>query len=294
MIDVPFVQRLALGTAQFGLAYGINNNVGKPASAIVAEILLEAANAGITTLDTAAAYGDSETVIGTELAAHALTFELITKVGAAPRPNVTRQIDDSLARLRQSTIHGVLFHSFTALQQHPDAYDALLDARASGRIKCVGVSLYHPWEAEWLLDKGWPLDIVQVPFNALDQRFAPLMPELAHQGIQVHARSAFLQGLLLRQPATVPPFFEPLRPKLELLHRIANEIQVPLAAALLLFAAYTPGVARVVIGVDSRVNLRENLAAAQYVYAVKTLYAAFQPLAENSDSFILPYTWPPR
>lgn len=294
MIDVPFVQRLVLGTAQFGLAYGINNESGKPTSASVAEILLEAANAGITALDTAAAYGDSETVLGAQLAECSWKFDLITKISAATRANVTQQVDSSLARLRQPTVYGVLFHDFGALQRHPEAYDALLEAKAAGRTTCVGVSLYHPWQAEWLLDKGWPLDIVQVPFSVLDQRFAPLLPDLARKGVQVHVRSAFLQGLLLRNPTTLSPFFAPLRLKLELVHQMAAEIQVPLAAALLLFAAYTPGVARAVIGVDSSVNLRENLAAAQYVPTIGTLHAAFRPLAENTDTYILPYTWPPR
>lgn len=289
-----FVQRLALGTAQFGLAYGINNNNGQPTPAVVEAILVEAAAAGITLLDTAAAYGDSELRLGSVLAEHPHSFALITKLAANPPADVTSQLAASLVRLRQDKVWGVLFHNFEALQKQPSAYSALVEAKAAGKIQRIGVSLYYPWQAEWLLNQQWPIDILQVPFNVLDQRFGLWLPELAQRGIEVHVRSAFLQGLLLRNPSVLPPFFAPLQAKIEALNQLAALAQVPLAAALLLFAAYTPGVARVVIGVDSVANLRENLEAAQYVHALAGLQEAFRSLAETEDTFILPYTWPSR
>jgi aryl-alcohol dehydrogenase-like predicted oxidoreductase len=289
-----FVQRLALGTAQFGLAYGINNDQGQPTPAVVQTILAEAATAGINLLDTAAAYGDSELRLGSALAEHPHPFALITKIAAGSPVEVNIQLTASLNRLRQSQVFGVLFHNFEALQKQPIAYAALIEAKAAGKIQHIGVSLYHPWQAEWLLNQQWPIDILQVPFNVLDQRFGPWLPELAKRGIEVYVRSAFLQGLLLRNPSTLPAFFSPLKPKIATLRQLAATAQVPLAASLLLFAAYTPGVARVVIGVDSVANLRENLAAGQYVHASHQLQDSFQSLAEKEDTFILPYTWPPR
>jgi aryl-alcohol dehydrogenase-like predicted oxidoreductase len=161
-------------------------------------------------------------------------------------------------------------------------------------VACIGVSLYHPHEAEWLLAQGWDLDLVQVPYNVLDQRFAAVLPQLAARGVEVHVRSAFLQGLLLREPASLPAFFHPLAPKLQHLRALLDEAGVPLAAALLLFAAGAPGVTRVVIGVDSVANLHENLAAARWLAAAESLRPALTELAEPTDTFILPYAWPPR
>jgi aryl-alcohol dehydrogenase-like predicted oxidoreductase len=204
------------------------------------------------------------------------------------------QLAASLARLRQNKVSGVLFHNFEALQKQPGAYSALVEAQAAGKTQRIGVSLYHPWQAEWLLNQKWPIDILQVPFNVLDQRFGSWLPELAHRGIEVHVRSVFLQGLLLRNPSELPSYFAPLQPKIEALHQLAAIAQIPLAASLLLFATYAPGVARVVIGVDSVANLRENLAAGQYAHASDYLREAFGSLAEKEDTFILPYTWPPR
>ena len=286
-------QRLALGTAQFGLAYGITNTAGQPTPAAVAEVLAAARAAGLTLLDTAAAYGNSEARLG-ELAEEAAGFQIITKIGVGPPAQVAQHLAESLARLRRARLYGVLFHAFEPLRAEPAAWQALQAARAAGQVARIGVSLYHPHEADWLLAQGWKVDLVQVPYSVLDQRFAAVLPQLAARGVEVHVRSAFLQGLLLREPTALPPFFQPLAPKLAQLRALAAAAQVPLPAALLLFAAYAPGVARAVIGVDSVANLRENLAAEPYVRAAEALRPALTALAEPNDTFILPYAWPPR
>jgi aryl-alcohol dehydrogenase-like predicted oxidoreductase len=286
-------QRLALGTAQFGLAYGLNNEAGQPALAAVAEVLAAARAAGLTLLDTAAAYGNSEARLG-ELVGADSNFELITKLPAGPPAQVAQQLAESLARVRRPRLYGVLFHAFGPLQAEPAAWQALQAARAAGQVTRIGASLYHPHEAEWLLTQGWDVDLVQVPYNVLDQRFAAVLPRLAARGVEVHVRSVFLQGLLLREPTDLPEFFQPLAPKLRQLRALAVEAGVPLPAALLLFAAYAPGVARAVIGIDSVANLHQNLAAAAYLAAAERLRPALAALAEPTDTFILPYAWPPR
>jgi aryl-alcohol dehydrogenase-like predicted oxidoreductase len=288
-----FAQRLALGTAQFGLAYGLNNRAGQPSTEAVAKVLAAAQAAGLTLLDTAAAYGNSEARLG-ELAGDNPAFEVITKLPAGPPAQVAQQLAESLGRLRREKLYGVMFHAFKPLQDAPAAWQALQAARAAGQVARIGVSLYHPHEAEWLLAENWDINLVQVPYNVLDQRFAAVLPRLAARGVEVHVRSAFLQGLLLREPAALPDFFQPLAPKLTQLRALAAEAGVPLPALLLLFAAYAPGVARAVVGVDSVANLQENLAAAQHAEAAEILRTALSNLAELTDTFILPYAWPPR
>ena len=286
-------RRLALGTAQFGLAYGLNNQAGQPSNAAVAGVLATAQVAGITLLDTATAYGNSEARLG-ELVGDNPTFEIITKLPAGPPAQVAQHLAGSLARLRRERLYGVMFHAFGQLRAEPAAWQALQAARTAGQVQRIGVSLYHPHEAEWLLTEGWDLDLVQVPYNVLDQRFAAVLPRLAARGVEVHVRSAFLQGLLLRDPAGLPAFFQPLAPKLTQLRALTAAAGVPLPAALLLFAALAPGVARAVVGVDSVANLDENLAAAAYLAAAEQLRPALTALAEPTDAFILPYAWPPR
>ena len=295
--SADLVGRLALGTAQFGLDYGINNTAGRPTDTTVQDILRTARAAGITLLDTAVAYGDSEARLGVITfgqEGESPAFEVVTKLAAGPAPQVLHQLQESLLRLRRRSVYGALFHGFGAFRQEAGAWPGLRQARASGLVQRIGLSLYHPQEAEWLLETGLDVDLVQVPFNMLDQRFGPLLPELARRGVEVHVRSAFLQGLLLRTPQNLPAFFAPLRPKLERLHDLARAAEVPLPALLLHFAAYAPGVARVVIGVDTAANLRENLAAAAYQEQAEQLRPTLREMAETTDDLILPYAWPPR
>ena len=295
MSSADLAARLALGTAQLGLAYGLNNAAGRPNDAAVEAILSAAAEAGLNLLDTAAAYGDSEARLGQWLAARPDSdFQIITKVAAAAPATVAAQVRESLARLGRKGVYGLMFHGFGGLRAEPAAWEALRAARAAGQARRIGVSLYHPAEAEWLLRSGLDFDLVQVPYNVLDQRFGPLLPALARRGVAVHVRSAFLQGLLLREPAHLPAFFAPLAPKLARLRTLAAGAAVPLPALLLLFAAGAAGVARVVVGVDSAANLRENLAAATFADAAETLRPALQALAEPPSDLILPYAWPPR
>ena len=291
--NASFAQRLALGTAQFGLAYGLNNQAGQPSETAVAELLAAAQAAGLTLLDTAAAYGNSEARLG-DLAGQNPAFNLITKLPAGPPAQVTQHLAEALVRLQRPRLYGVMFHAFGPLRAEPTAWQALQAARAAGRVARIGVSLYHPHEAEWLLTQGWDINLVQVPYNVLDQRFATVLPRLAARGVEVHVRSAFLQGLLLREPTALPDFFLPLAPKITQLRALCTAAKVPLPAALLLFAAHAPGVARAVIGVDSVANLHENLAAAHYLDAAEKLRPALAALAETTDHFILPYAWPPR
>ena len=292
-----FVGRLALGTVQFGLDYGINNTAGRPTDATVEAILETAQAAGLSLLDTAAAYGDSERRLGAWLSQHdGITppFQLVTKLSAAPAAQVHQQLQESLGRLRQTHLYGVMFHDFNTFRQHPTAWAGLQQARAAGVVTRIGVSLYHPEEAEWLLAQRLDVDLVQVPFNVFDQRFSSVMPKLQQHGVEVHVRSAFLQGLLLREPTTLPPFFAPLANKVAQLRAFAEQAGIPLPALLMHFAAFTLGVNRVVIGVDTAANLRDNLAAAHYRMQAEQVRPALQLLAEKTNKYILPYAWPPR
>ena len=293
MTAAEFRQKLALGTAQLGLAYGINNTQGRPDDATVAGVLTAAQVAGLTLLDTAAAYGDSEARLGQWLSRQPGSFAVVTKVAAAAPAVVRAAVQASLERLQQPRVYGVLFHDFNALQQQPAAWQGLQDSRAAGLTARIGISLYHPWQAQWLLDRrGWDFDLVQLPYNVLDQRFGPLLPVLAARGVEVHVRSAFLQGLLLRPLQALPAYFEALRPKLTRLRHLTAEAGIPLEAALLLFAATAPGVARVVVGVDTADNLQANVAAEQYLDVFAALRPALAELHETAEELLLPYRWP--
>lgn len=261
------VSRLALGTAQFGQAYGVANSCGQVAPHAVAAILQLAAGQGVDTLDTAIAYGGSEAALG---AAGVSAWRVITKLPALPEGTgdvarwVREQVQGSLARLRVAQLDGLLLHRPADLLGPCGGRlrDCLAGLKAAGMIAAAGVSIYDPRE----LDELWPQwqpEIVQAPCSVLDRRLlhSGWLPRLQRQGRRVHLRSVFLQGLLLMPAGRRPAFFARWQGLLDRwLAWCAARGVSPLQAALG-FVCAVPGAERVIVGVDSPEQLREVLVA---------------------------------
>jgi len=257
--------RFALGTAQFGLKYGVANLTGQVGQSEVAAILNRARAAGIDTLDTAIAYGQSEASLGR---AGMTGWHVITKLPPLPHDitDVPRWIDDqiggSLRRLGITQLEAVLLHSSRDLfGPHREAYlRALNEVKSAGLARALGVSIYEPAE----LDDVWPIwrpDVVQAPCNVLDRRLirSGWLERLSFHGVRVHVRSAFLQGLLLIPPERRPDGFEQWSTILDRWTAWCNGRGVlPLQGALA-FVRSLNGVEFVVIGVDAVQQLQQIL-----------------------------------
>lgn len=201
---------LGLGTAQFGLDYGIANDRGICPPEDVAAILAAAAASGIGVLDTAPAYGAAEQVLGQVLpAAH--RFRIVTKTphlgGLRDDGGIRRAVLDafaaSRAKLRRDRLAGLLTHNANDLLRPggPALWAAMAELKRAGEVERIGASVYSAGQLDAVLDR-YPLDIVQLPWNAVDGRIGPpVLAALAGRGIELHARSVFLQGLLLAPPA---------------------------------------------------------------------------------------------
>jgi aryl-alcohol dehydrogenase-like predicted oxidoreductase len=245
--------RLVLGTAQFGLEYGIVNRNGKLSDSEAGSILSLARRAGVDCIDTAPAYGDAEEVLG-RLCIKG--FNIVSKVralrGAQARDAIASSGWRSIERLRCGRLHGLLIHAADDLTGPfgDKVYAGLLAARDAGITERIGVSVYDPAELEVVFDR-FPVDIVQCPFSVVDQRFGESIARMADHGIAAHVRSVFLQGLLLQPPDSLPPRFAPMAENLTEFHaRLEHSEMRPLEAALA-FARDWPGVECVVVGATS-------------------------------------------
>jgi aryl-alcohol dehydrogenase-like predicted oxidoreductase len=255
--------KLAIGTAQFGLDYGINNPRGQVSLEDAATILKEARDHGVDTLDTAIAYGNSEQRLG-EIGIDG--WQIVTKLPPVPeecpdvRGWILSTVEQSMIRLKTGRIHGLLLHKPSQLlEQHGNAiHDTLSAIKHDGRVDKIGISIYDPEELERILLR-YPLDLVQAPFNILDRRLCDSgwMERLHGLGVELHVRSVFLQGLLLMNTT------ERLRrfPRWKSLWQVYDEwlengTHTPLEACLA-HALSFPGIARVVVGIDSPLHFRE-------------------------------------
>jgi aryl-alcohol dehydrogenase-like predicted oxidoreductase len=285
--------RLGLGTAQLGGAYGLAGRGAAVPPAEVRAILQGARGHGIGLLDTAPAYGTAEQVLGS-LQPLAAAFAIVTKTPAGGgAAGVRPGLRASLARLCAPRVAALLVHDRRELlADSGDALFAELAAlRDEGLCERIGVSVYHPEEA-LALTARYPLQVVQLPLNVFDQRAhaSGAGAELAARGVEVHARSAFLQGLLLLEPAAVPAALAAARRPLQAFRERARSLGLTPVAAALGFAAAVPGVAVVVCGVDSLAQL-EQLAAAR---DGTVRPADFADLAVHDLGLVDPSRWPAR
>lgn len=261
--------KLALGTVQFGLAYGVANTQGQVSLPVAAEILRAAQQAGIDTLDTAIAYGNSEDCLG-QMGVE--SFRVISKLPALPSDVadvstwVAQHVAGSLARLKLDRLDGLMLHRpADLLGVHGRALAEALDhVVSSGQAQAVGISIYDPTE----LDQIWPIwqpQIIQSPLNVFDQRLisSGWLARLADAGVRVHTRSAFLQGLLLMPEAQRPAYFAPWQAVLADFTAWCRTADVSPLQACLSFAQSFAAVERVVFGVDQVEQLNQIVAAAQ-------------------------------
>lgn len=258
--------KLALGTVQFGLNYGISNAIGRTPADEVGRILDKARLAGIDTLDTAAAYGDSEQALG-EIGVGG--WKVVSKVPSLPdssvngRKWVVKNVHQSLARLRVDRLDGLLLHSASDLlkEQGLNIVAGLREVKAEGLVGKVGYSIYSPYLLTELF-KIMPPDLIQAPFNILDQRLVKSgwLGRLADAGIEVHIRSVFLQGLLLMARDKRPAYFDRWDDLWQRWDALVDEHGCSALPVCLGFAKAQQGISRIVVGVEVQLHLEQLLA----------------------------------
>lgn len=267
--------RLALGTVQFGLPYGVANRVGQVSRADAAAILAAAHAGGLDMLDTAIAYGESEACLGVLGVNH---WRVISKLPTLPDdcPDIAgwvkMQLDGSLHRLGVDRLYGLLLHNPLQLlgPAGKELATALVKARENGQVERIGVSIYSPDDLVATY-KVLPIDLVQAPLNLVDRRLVDSgwLSRLADDGVEVHTRSSFLQGLLLM--SNVPQCFSPWQTLWARWHGWLAAHPGQAVAGCLAYPLSYQEVSRVVVGVDSMAQFAELLAASQSLLPDNTL-----------------------
>ena len=292
-----FAGKLGLGTVQWGMPYGIANRTGQPDDQQVSTMLARAKAAGVLVLDTAHDYGTAEFTIGGLAASGGLRcvtktpYLRVQAVTPGELATFSSSFSESLCRLGTRHVHGLLVHDAGNLLSPGGErlWDWLQTEKAKGRVRKVGASVYRPDQLSELLDR-YPLDIVQLPLNVYDQRFlsSGLLARLDTLGVEVHARSAFLQGLLLLDVCELPVMFHAVRAHHDRWRQsVGGERRCVLAAALR-FCLERPEVDYVIVGADNDLQLAEILAAAKDERTATVEYASF---ALSDDRVLDPSKW---
>jgi aryl-alcohol dehydrogenase-like predicted oxidoreductase len=282
--------RLALGTVQFGLDYGISNTNGKVSTDEVSKILSTAQANNIALLDTGCVYGNSEQVLGEQLAGSNHQFDIIDKIPDLETngQSITQSIEKSLSLLNVSSIEGLLLHNAADLTD--DTYKELQSLKSQGLIKKMGISVYHP-KTTFELEKRYELDIVQLPMNLFDQRFVQTgcIDWLKEKGVEIHARSLFLQGLLLMNPRKLSAYFDPYQPLFDRFSAYCKALNISRQVGALTVIHQHQNIDKFVVGVCSQQQLEQVIEAYEKARHVK--FNA-EPLSCHEEALISPFLWP--
>ena len=276
--------KIILGTVQWGLNYGISNKNGIPSISELNEILSFAKRVGIKMLDTASSYGEAEQKIGDNAKGE---FDIITKIGTSSMTcSIEEELKFSLKKLKLKSVYGCLFHDVNNLLKKPSIWNEMIELKDLGLIKKIGYSLYHPDELKKLLSLDFVPDLIQIPFNLVDRRFEPYLKELKKMKTEIHARSIFLQGLLLN--------FEMMSER-----KFVNWQQIwgaykewlkfselsPLEACISHVSSYGC-ISKLVVGIDNLLQLKQIILASKN----KSVRAP-ESLLSNDNKLINPLSW---
>ena len=275
------MNKLVLGTVQFGLQYGVNS-AGRPGEEAVMRILEEAAKGGITTLDTSSAYGNSEEILG-KCIASAGQFKIVSKYPKGETP-VQEMFESSLRRLHVDRLYGYLLHHFEVYRNEPGVWEAFLALKESGKVQKIGFSLYSPDELELILKNKAPFDLLQFPYSIFDKKFQPYMKDLHEKGVEIHVRSTFLQGLFFKDRNALPEKLQPMKKYLLQLDEFSRESGLGIAEIALNYNLQNPCIDGVLIGVDNAEQLKANL------LSVKDTPVDFE-IEVNEQELLNPANW---
>lgn len=289
-------QKIGLGSAQWGLNYGISNIHGQAKSAEIAGILQLAQKYGIKTIDTAALYGQAEEVLGQESLDG---FDVITKTPHYRKSRITESdasdldgtFKESLKKLQIDRASGLLLHNSDdlLLPGWEHLAQKLFALKDCGLTQRIGLSLYSSQNIELMYERLRP-DIVQLPISVLDQRLIKdgTVEWLHTLGVEIHVRSVFLQGLLLMPLETLSDYFSPWKKEISRWHVACQEQGMTPLQAAINFVSSINEVDRIIIGFESERQFLEVLSAGRGLEKFDaTTLSCTDPGLLNPSSWIL-------
>tara|TARA_B100001057_G_scaffold478710_1_gene549462 strand:- start:1577 stop:2446 length:870 start_codon:yes stop_codon:yes gene_type:complete len=259
------MSKLALGSAQFGMQYGITNTSSRFTDDDIKEVLKIAKTNDIDTIDTAIAYGESEIRLGKQ---DLEGFKIITKIPKLSSKEIdikkwiNEGIESSLLRLNKNKIHAILLHHPNDLKKSEGKiiYETLKNFKDQNIVSKLGVSVYSPSELDDLIS-NFDFEIVQAPFNVIDNSLidSGWMKKLNNNGIEIHTRSTFLQGLLLSDLNTIPTKFNKWKDIFESWDHQVSSMNISKMEACLNYSNNFNEINKIIVGIDNLSQFKEIL-----------------------------------
>lgn len=294
--------KLCLGTVQFGIDYGLRGR-SKPSLGNSVAMLNYAVRNGVEAIDTSALYGDAESVVGEFLSQSPIPREnlfVVSKFGVAGFEGLSSQeleqrlLDEagiSLSRLGLNRLDAYICHVPSAVRDDR-VVQALGALRRSGLASRVGFSVYETDEAEIAI-KSNVVDFLQIPFSILDQRMATrgILDMAVHKGVLLHSRSAYVQGLALMGPESVPEHLAEIRPAIARLAELCRAVNLSRQVLALAFVRSYAQISHLVFGVHDMEQLVDTIESFSSDIPGDVVREAQRLFADIKPELVMPNKW---
>jgi aryl-alcohol dehydrogenase-like predicted oxidoreductase len=292
------IDRLTIGSANFGLEYGVSNK-RKLNKEEALNILGLAHDKGIQGVDTAKTYGDAEKIIGEYFERNGKVFKVISKLPKkeyASTKDVENEILGSLRNMNISFIDCMLMHSYETFEAYGRTVVPVLESLHRDKVLgYYGISAYHPEEVKNIVREIKGNLAIEFPLNLFDQRFLKdnFIQRLKDDGNLLYARSVFLQGLFFLDERMLKGKFEKVRNKVRRIKDMSEEYHIKPEYMALLFVVTNPWIDGVVFGIDSKEHLASNIycLSEENLNAFELLKNQLSDFEICDEDIILPYRW---
>ena len=299
------VSEISLGTVELGMDYGIpvRGEHLQPSEADAARTLNSALDLGVNLIDTAQAYGESETIIGRALKSRRNEYILATKIaglswegytGAELREQVEASITESLRALQTDTIDLLYIHNATPeLIQCGEIVEIMQRAQEAGYARFIGTTTYGEAAPLAVLEDG-SFACIQVAYNLLDRQFEErVLPLAKEKDVGVVIRSVLLKGALTHRYAHLPDELRELRAAVNGINSLCGAQDSSLPELAYRFVLAHPAVSTALVGTGRVHELEEIVSLAGGGVLSPGLLSDIREITVSPDQ-LNPGTWPFR
>lgn len=294
------ISKFGLGTVQFGLDYGFTKRKSQDE---VNSILKTATDNGITLIDTAREYGDSEDKIGYFMENYKNKFVVATKLRLIEdleklnysklKDNICNSVEESLEKLQLSKIPILQLHqTIEGIYKNNDFWTVINQLKEDKLIDLFGVSVYELPETEFITQNHSDcVDFFQIPYNIFDRRFDDIQEELDANSIGLVSRSTFLKGIIPCSIEDTPECLNDIKPFKHKLQKLADNCECSVAELASVFVYYNDYINSTILGVNSPEELENNIKSIDKFDKNLLDEIDFDDLRINDDYLIDPRKW---
>ncbi len=299
------VSEIAFGGVEIGIPYGIGvrTEADMLSENEAIRLIHESIDSGINFYDTARMYGNSEAIMGRAFAGIRNQIVIATKcrhfrdhTGRLPpsaeiRGFVRRSLEESLNALQTDFVDLYMLHqSDLEILSHHEIQNVFSDLKKEGRVRAIGASTYSVAETSEAIKSGlW--DLVQIPFNLMDQSHEGLFKSAVESGVAITVRSVLMKGLLASGNIELHPALHAVQQHIENYRDLLNESITDLVSLALKFALSYKEVASVLLGIDKSEYLHKALAIADGRYLNSTQMEQVKSRAYPDPEFLNLQHW---